>query len=102
VEGLISFYESELFSDVPAIGIKRDIWNALSMNYPEGLRRATESPDISILGAFLPYTDIVMLGPKMTEVVRDMLGLDARFDTEIYSMDEHDKMLGRLREVTLH
>ncbi|MDY6838340.1 MAG: hypothetical protein SWH78_10225 [Thermodesulfobacteriota bacterium] len=101
LEGLISFYESELFSEVPAIGIKRDIWHALSMNYPEGLRRATESPDISVLGALLPYTDIVILGPKMTEVVRDMLRLDARFDTEIYSMDEHDKILGRLREVTL-
>jgi len=101
VEGLTSFYESELFCHIPAIGIKRDIWNAISVNYPEGLRRATGSPDISVLGAILPYTDIVILGPKMTEVVRDMLRLDARFDTEIYSMDEHDKIMGGLTEVTL-
>ncbi|MDY6951500.1 MAG: hypothetical protein SWE60_08310 [Thermodesulfobacteriota bacterium] len=101
VEGLLSFYESELFSDIPAIGIKREIWDAISVNYPEGLGRPTASPDVSILGAVLPYTDIAILGPKMTEVVRDMLRLDARFDTDIYSMEEHDEILGSLKEVAV-
>jgi hypothetical protein len=101
VEGLISFYGSELFGDIPALGIKREIWNAISVNYAGGLRRVTGSPDISTLGTILPYTDIAILGPKMTEVVRDMLGLDRKFDTQIYGMDEHDKVLGALREVKL-
>jgi hypothetical protein len=101
LEGLMSFFESEIFRDVPSVKIKRDIWNAMSANHPEGLGKPTGPPDMGILAAVLPYTDVMILGPAMTEVVRDMLRLDARFDTEVYSMDEQDEILGGLREVTL-
>ncbi len=90
LEGLVSFYESKHFRDVPAIKIKRNIWNALSVNHSEGL---------NILSSVLPYADIMILGRKMTGVVRDMLRLDVEFDTEIYSVDEHDLIMAALKEI---
>ena len=99
LEGLVSFYESEHFRDVPAIKLKRNIWNALSVNHMEGLRRVTGQADVNILSSVLPYTDIMILGRKMTNVVRDMLRLDVKFDTEIYSVDEHDLIMAALKEI---
>ena len=90
LKGLVSFYESKHFRDVPAIKIKRNIWNALSVNHSEGL---------NILSSVLSYTDIMILGRKMTDVVRDMLRLDVEFDTEIYSVDEHDLIMAALKEI---
>jgi hypothetical protein len=99
LEGLISFYESEYFRNIPAIEIKRDIWNALS-EHEEGLRRVTGPADISILSSVLLYTDIMILGRKMTDVVRDRLELNAKFDTQVYSAEEHDLIMAALREIT--
>lgn len=99
MEGLVSFYESEHFRDVPAIKMKRDIWNAFSVNHKEGLRRVTGPADINIMSSILPYADIMILGRRMTEVVRDMLTLDVKFDTEIYSVDEHDLIMAALKEI---
>jgi len=98
LEGLISFYEAEHFRNVPAIQIKRDIWNALA-EHAEGLQRVTGPADVSILSSVLLYTDIMILGRKMTDVVRDRLKLDAKFDTRIYSTDEHDLIMPALREI---
>jgi hypothetical protein len=98
LEGLISFYESEYFRNIPAMEIKRDIWNALS-EHEEGLRRVTGPADISILSSVLLYTDIMILGRKMTDVVRERLELNAKFDTQIYSADEHDLIMAALTEI---
>ena len=99
LEGLISFYESDYFAKVPAIEIKRDIWNALS-GQAKGLESLTGPADVSILSAILCYTDIAILGRKMTDVVRDSLGLDAKFDTRVFSMDEHSLTTAALRDMT--
>lgn len=99
LEGLASFYESNHFSNVPAIKIKRDIWNAFSVNHPDGLRRVTGSADLNVLSSVLPYTDITILGHNMTNVARDNLGLDSEFDTEIYSTDEHDLIMAALEKI---
>jgi hypothetical protein len=99
LEGLMSFYESEHFRNVPAIEVKRNIWNALS-GPAKGLERLTGPADISILSSVLSYTDIAILGRKMTNVVRDGLGLDAKFYTQIFSADEHTLMMASLREMT--
>jgi hypothetical protein len=93
LKGLVSFYESEHFKYVPAIKLKRNIWNTLSVNHMGGL---------NILSSVLPYTDIMILGRKMTDVVRDMLRLDVEFDTEIYSVDEHDLIMAALKEIAWH
>ncbi len=100
LEGLISFYESAHFSDVPAIKIKRDVWNAFSANCQQGSSRVTGPPDITVLSAILPYTDMMILGPGMTDVVRDRLRLDTRFDTQICSMDEHEMIMAGLKQMT--
>ena len=55
--------------------------------------------DVNILSAVLPYTDMMILGREMTKVVRGVLGLDARFDTQIYGIDEEDRIMAALREV---
>ena len=39
------------------------------------------------------------MGPKMRDVARDRLGLDTRFDTEIYGLDEPDRIMTALRKV---
>jgi hypothetical protein len=98
LEGLASFYESEHFRDVPAIKVKRNIWQAVS-DHAEGLRRVTGPADVNILSSILPYTDIIILGRKMTDVVRDGLEFDLIFDTEIYSADEHDLIMAALEEI---
>ena len=98
LEGLASFYESEHFTDVPAIKVKRNIWHALS-DHAEGLRRVTGPADVNILSSILPYADIMILGRKMTDVVRDRLELDLMFDTKIYSVDEHDLIMAGLKEI---
>lgn len=99
LEGLVSFYESEHFRNVPAIKIKRDIWNAFSVNHPDGLRRVTGSADLNVLSSVLPYADIMILGHNMTNVARDNLGLDSEFDTEIYGTDEHDLIMAALEKI---
>ena len=86
----MSFFESEHFRDVPAMKIKQDMWNTLSMDRAEGLRGVTGQVDAKILSAVLPYTDVMILGSNMTDVIRGRLGLDSKYDTEIYSADEHD------------
>jgi hypothetical protein len=98
LEGLASFYESNHFRDVPAIKVKRNIWQALS-DHVEGLRRVTGPADVNILSSILPYADIIILGRKMTDVVRDRLELDLMFDTEIYSADEHDLIMAAFKEI---
>ena len=98
VEGLASFFESEHFRDVPAIKLKQNIWKALS-NHAEGLRRVTGPADVNMVSSVLPYTDIMILGHKMTDVVRDGLELDHMFDTEIYSSGEHDLIMAALKEI---
>jgi len=99
LEGLASFYESEHFRNVPAIGIKQSIWNALSANQARGIRGMTVPADISILSSILPYTDIVVLNPIMTHVLRNNLGLDSEFDTEIFGMGEHDLIMATLEKI---
>lgn|GEM_PF-4699914 len=99
LEGLIPFYESEHFRDVPAIRIKRDLWNALAVSHENRMQRVTGPQDVTVLSSVLPYTDLVILGPKMTDVAENKLGLGARFDTEIYGMDEPDRIMAALREV---
>ena len=99
LEGLASFYESEDFENVPAIRIKRDIWNAFSANHEEGLRRVTGPADVTIISSILPYTDIMILGRKMTDVLRDTLSLHVEFDTEVYSLDEHDLIMAAFKDL---
>jgi hypothetical protein len=99
LEGLISFYESDYFSSVPSIEIKRDIWNALTGD-AKGLERLTGPADVSILSSVLSYTDIAVLGNEMTHVVRDKLGLDAKLDTRIFNTDEHSLVMAALGEMT--
>lgn len=98
VEGLASFYESEHFRDVPAIKVKRNIWHAVS-DHAQGLRRVTGPADVNILSSILPYADIMILGRKMTDVVRDGLEFDLMFDTDIYSADEHDMIMAALEKI---
>jgi hypothetical protein len=98
-EGLVSFFESEHFRDVPTIKIKRDTWSTFSTDQEKGLNRVTGQADINILSAVLPYTDIMILGRNMTDMIRDGLGLDSRFDTQIYSVDEHNLIMAALDEV---
>lgn len=98
-DGLASFFESEHFSNVPAIRIKQDIWNRLSIDRTMGLQRATGHVDVNILSAVLSYTDIMILSPRMTDVIRDGLGFDVKFDAEIYSTDEHDLINAALKEI---
>ena len=99
LEGLASFYESEDFENVPAIKIKRDIWKAFSVNHEEGLRRVTGPADVTIISSVLPYADIMILGRKMTDVLRDTLSLNVEFDTEVYSIDEHDLIMAAFNEI---
>jgi hypothetical protein len=99
LNGLISFYESAQFGDIPTIRIKRDLWHALSSNERWGLSRQTMHADVNILSAVLPYTDIMILGSRMTRIARDKLGLDAKFNTAIYSTDEHDLIMEGFREI---
>jgi hypothetical protein len=99
LEGLVSFFESENFRDVPSIKIKRDIWDALSIDPVKGPKRVPRHLDVNILSGVLPYTDIVILGCNMTDVIRDRLGLDSKFDTEIYSTDEHDLVMAAFKEI---
>ena len=99
LEGLMSFFESEHFRDVPAMKIKQDMWNTLSMDRAEGLTRVTGQVDGNILSAVLPYTDVMILGSNMTDVIRGRLGLDSKYDTEIYSADEHDLIKAALKEI---
>ena len=99
LEGLVSFFKSEDFENVPAIKIKRDIWNAFSMNHEEGLRRVTGPADVTIISSILPYADIMILGRKMTDVLRDTLSLNVEFDTEMYGVDEHDLIMAAFQEI---
>ncbi|MBW2073456.1 MAG: hypothetical protein JRI58_01710 [Deltaproteobacteria bacterium] len=99
LEGLVSFYESEYFRNIPAIKIKWDIWHTLSADHAGGLNRLTGPADVNILSYLLPYTDIMILGRKMTDVVRDKLRFDLMFKTAIYSMDEHDLIMAALKEI---
>jgi hypothetical protein len=99
LQGLMSFFESEHCRDVPAMKIKQDMWNTLSMDRAEGLGRATGHADVNVLSAVLPYTDVMILGSNMTDVIRDGLGFDSKFDTEIYSADEHDLIKAALKEI---
>lgn len=96
LEGLVSFFESDTFANVPAIRIKRDIWTAFSKTRIHSLEWPANASDIGVLAAVLPYTDIMILAPRMAHVVRDVLNLHGTFDTEILSMDEHEKALAAL------
>jgi hypothetical protein len=100
LEGLVSFFESNHFENVPAIRIKQDIWNAVAISQTAGAKRVVGHADVNTLSAVLPYTDIMILGRPMTDVIRDKLGLDSKFDTAIYSKDEHDLIIGALKEMT--
>jgi len=97
--GLVTFFDSEVFNRVPIIKIKRDIWATLSGAAAGGLHRITAPSDVGILSAVLPYTDVMVLGPGMTRVVRDKLGLDRLFDTQIFSIQESDAVLSALNEI---
>jgi hypothetical protein len=99
LEGLASFYESENFTDIPVLKIKQDVWCAFSGNHAGNLRRPTGPPDINLLSSILPYTDMMVLGFKMTHVARDRLRLNTKFDTQIYRMDEHDRIMAALEEM---
>jgi hypothetical protein len=96
LEGLVFLYESEVFKNVPTIKVRRDIWNAFSACRAQRRHRVTAPSDIAVLSAVLPYTDMAILGPRMTHVVRDVLQLHATFDTKIFSADEHEQILAAL------
>ncbi len=99
LEGLVSLFDSQHFQNIPAIRIKRDIWQALSHHGSGELKRTTAPSDIGVLSAVLPYTDMVILGPTMRDVVGNRLGLDTAFDTRIFGMDEHDGIMAALEEL---
>jgi hypothetical protein len=44
---------------------------------------------------------MMILDSEMTLVVRDRLGLNTKFDTQIYPMDEHDRIRAALKEMAL-
>jgi len=99
IEGLISFLESDIFHFIPTMKIKRDIWRALSEREEAGPARPTETADVGVLSTVLPYTDIMVLGPKMTTVVRDTLDLGRQYDTEIFSIEEGDLVMDALNNI---
>jgi len=101
LEGLTSFYESGHFMDVPAIKIKRDLWHAFSVNHAESSRRVPVPPGINLIASILPYTDMMILDSEMTHLVRDRLGLNTEFDTQICRMEEHDRIVAALKEMGL-
>jgi len=99
-EGLASLFESVHFRDIPTMKIRRDVWKQVSGDMKGDLAKMAGPAAIDVISSVLPYTDIMILGPRMTEAVRDVLGLDAQYDTEIFSMDEHDAVLDALRSVS--
>lgn len=98
LEGLTAFFASDHFRNIPAIEIKQKIWNASQGNHENNSRQTIASADISILASVFPYTDIMILGPRMTAAVRDELGLDAEFDVGIYAIDEYEPIRAALQE----
>jgi hypothetical protein len=99
IEGLTSFYRSEHFRNVPAIRIKKDVWNVHG-EYDEDDRRQMPPPaGMSVLASVLPYSDIVILGRRMTEVVRGRLKLDAEFDATVLASDEQEQIAKTFDEV---
>jgi hypothetical protein len=98
LEGLRSFYDSDHFGHIPAIMIRREMWKAVSEDGLQGTGRALGTLDINIVSAVLPYTDIMILGREMADLVSGRLGLDRRFNTKICSMDA-DEIIGALEAV---
>jgi hypothetical protein len=98
-KGLASFFESTHFRDIPTMKIRRDVWKQVSGGRKGGLANVTGPAAIDVISSVLPYTDIMILGLKMTEAVRDVLGLGVQYDTEIFSMDEQDVILDALKSV---
>jgi len=98
-EGLASLFESRHFRDIPTMKIRRDVWKQVSGGRKGDLAKMAGPAAIDVISSVLPYTDIMILGTQMTEAVRDVLGLDAQYDTEIFSMDEHDVILDALKSV---
>ena len=99
MEGMASLFESVHFRDIPTMKIRRDVWKQVSGGRKGYLAKMAGPAAIDVISSVLPYTDIMILGPQMTEAVRDVLGLDVQYDTEIFSMDEHDIILDALKSV---
>jgi hypothetical protein len=100
LEGLASFFEADEFTNLPAIKIKKDIWNAHGENRAGDGPRLTAPAEVSILTSVLPYTDIMILGEGMNDVIKDKLGLDSQFDIKVYAPDEHEQILAACEEMS--
>jgi hypothetical protein len=97
-EGLTSFYVSEQFRNVPAIRIKKQVWNAHEQHDEDDRRRVPPPADISVLASVFPYTDIMILDRRMADVVRGKLKLDAEYDVKVLASDEHEQIMKTFEE----
>jgi len=98
-EGLASFYVSEQFRDVPAIRIKKQVWNAHDQHDEDDRKRVPPPADMSVLASVFPYADIMILERRMADVVRDKLRLDAQYDVKVLASDEHEQIMKTFEQV---
>jgi hypothetical protein len=99
VEGLATFFESDAFSMIPTMKIKQQAWNVFPVAGRPGLPKMTRPADLTVLATVIPYADVMILGDHLARMIRDELRLGVEYDTEIYSVNEGDRLLDALIQV---
>lgn len=96
LEGVIKFYLSETFKEIPIIEIKCKLYaKILTKNSPI---ESGDPMDVEMLSAVIPYTDIVITDKKMKNQVIS-LGLDKKYNTQVLALNDYNILIDFLEKL---
>lgn len=90
IEGLVDFYHSDIFKEIPAIEISCKI---IAKILTESARiDSGDSMDIELIAGFLPYCHALVTDKKMKNRI-NLLKLDEKYETIVYSISDFDELM---------
>jgi|GEM_PF-1025428 len=99
ISGLAQFYRSQYLRSVPRIEITAKLWAALAVYLKRAKAKGSDAADIAMISTVLPYADFLLLDKTMTNLVRDRLRLDGKYNATVFDMSDCDELLAELETI---
>lgn len=98
-EGLMRFYASDHLKSVPNVEISAKLWAGFAVHLKGAKPKGSDSTDIRMIAAVLPYADLLILDKTMTDLTRDRLMLHEKYGAKIFSFADFEALCAELDRI---
>lgn len=99
INGLMRFYASDHLKSVPNVEISAKLWAGFAVHLKGAKPKGSDSTDIRMIAAVLPYADLLILDKTMTDLTRDRLMLHEKYGAKIFSFADFEALCAELDRI---